>query len=150
MTCSVVLFYCIVVVVSIDPPVEIEVVRAFLSNPEQEEFFSSIDDRYDTHNLGLAMLIKYKDGTQPPLTSAHLVQVTIEQCSSIFESYSYKISIIMYEMEVYVSMNDIFDLDVEPVELLQSTGMTFDDFDKYMESRQLAALGMSLKVQWAR
>lgn len=123
--------------------VEVEVIRGYISNPEQAAIMDILDDRYDTHTLGVAMQIRYRNGTGSEYTPQTLAQKAVEQCSPTFDIQNEAIGIGIYSDSVFVDIRDTFELWVEKNDLLP-TGMTLEQYQDFMEKR--ASLAISFRI----
>ncbi|XP_071129846.1 uncharacterized protein [Mytilus edulis] len=121
-----------------DDLIEVEVIRGFISNPEQASLMDVMDDRYETHTLGVAIQIRYKNGTLgPEFTPQRLAQKAVEQCSPVFNhtgSDEEAAGIGLYKDSVFVDIRDQFELWVEKDEYIP-TGYTLETYTDFMEKR---------------
>ncbi|CAC5373291.1 unnamed protein product [Mytilus coruscus] len=121
-----------------DDLIEVEVIRGYISNPEQASLMDVMDDRYETHTLGVALQIRYKNGTVgPDFTPQRLAQKAVEQCSPVFNhtgSDEEAVGIGIYKDSVFVDIRDQFELWVEKDEYIP-TGYTLETYTDFMEKR---------------
>lgn len=132
--------------------IEIEVIRGYISNPEQAAIMDILDNRYDTHTLGVAMQIRYKNGTGDAYTTHRLAQKAVEQCSPIFNystSDSEAVGIGIYKDSVFVDIRDIFDLWVEKTDYIPTGFASLEAYQDFMEERaQLANSRLFIIFYW--
>lgn len=114
--------------------VEIEVIRGFISNPEQAALMDILDNRYDTHTLGVAMQIRYKNGTSAKYTPQRLAQKAVEQCSPIFNKGGEAVGVGVYTDSVFIDIREYFELWVEKNDLIPK-GMTLIQYQDFMDER---------------
>jgi len=126
---------------SSDPTIGIDVVRGFLSNPEQSSLLNpTTDNRYNTHTLGVAMQIRYSAGTSSNYTYPYLLQIAIQKCAPLFDLDSEFIGLGLYSDSIFIDMREIFEFWVESDNLIPN-GMDFDTYDSFLETEILAAVG---------
>lgn len=94
-----------------DPKIEIEVVRGFLSNTENNRKFDVINDkRFNRHNLGVALQLKYKNTTDLPSTHTpyRLFKAVIDKCAPRFYQANSAMGVGLYSDSVFVDMRSRF------------------------------------------
>ena len=92
------------------------------------------DNRYETHTLGVAMQIRYKNGTGPEYTPQRLAQKAVEQCAPIFDLAEEHVGIGVYKDSVFVDIRDIFELWVANNDYIPK-GYTLETYQDFMEER---------------
>lgn len=104
-----------------DPKVEIEVIRGYLSNNENNRKFDVINDRrYNRHTLGLAMQLKYKSSSTLPATHTpyRLFKVAIDKCAPRFYQANNAMGIGLYQDSIFVDMRPKFHMMKQSVDNL--------------------------------
>nr|XP_022317995.1 uncharacterized protein LOC111121142 [Crassostrea virginica] len=126
-----------------DPPIDIEIVRAFMSNEEQKSLIQSSDERYNTHTLGQALELRYAstvENTTSLYTNVRLIKKVVDICGPVFNNYGFNMNLGLYQKSVYVSMDEDQFLFWSSSETLIPQGFTEQQFDLYLEARREAAL----------
>ncbi|KAK3092024.1 hypothetical protein FSP39_024509, partial [Pinctada imbricata] len=80
---------------------------AFMSNEEQSALIQSSDERYNRHNLGQALQLRY-DAPSDNYTLVRLTKKIIDVCGPIFNSSDSNINVGLYTDFVYVGMDEEF------------------------------------------
>ncbi|XP_069124119.1 uncharacterized protein [Argopecten irradians] len=121
--------------------IELEVVRAYLADPEQPSLFSqATDDRYNTHTLGVAMQLKFADNTSSNYNSAFLLEEIIKTCAPLFHLHEEAMGLGLYSDSVFVDMRDLFEVWVESDTLIPYPEMDFHAYDNFLETLHTAAI----------
>ncbi|XP_048764413.1 uncharacterized protein LOC125672258 isoform X1 [Ostrea edulis] len=126
-----------------DPPVDIEIVRAFMSNEEQKSLIQSSDERYNTHTLGQALELRYASTVVNGTTvynNVRLIKKVVDICGPVFNTYGFNMNLGLYPTSVYVSMDEDQFLFWSNSESLIPQGYTEQTFDLYLEARRESAL----------
>lgn len=134
--CSLILLFLTVA------PLEVDIIRGYLANPEQVSLFSqSTDDRYNTHNLGVALQLKYTNETSSSYTPGHLLEEVIKACGPVFNMADEMIGLGLYSDSVFVDMRDLFEVWVESDSLIPYANMDKNAYEDYLETIYTAAIG---------
>ncbi|XP_062571748.1 uncharacterized protein LOC134233763 [Saccostrea cucullata] len=126
-----------------DPPVDIEIVRAFMTNEEQKSLIQSSDERYNTHTLGQALELRYATTVVNSTTvynNVRLIKKVVDVCGPVFNTYGFNMNLGLYPKSVFVSMDEDQFLFWSSTESLIPQGFTEQEFDLYLEARREAAL----------
>lgn len=126
-----------------DPPIDIDIVRAFMSNEEQKSLIQSSDERYNTHTLGQALELRYASTVQNSTSvynNVRLLKKIVDVCGPVFHNYGFNMNLGLYPKSVYVSMDEDQFLFWSSSESLIPQGFTEQEFDLYLEARREAAL----------
>ncbi|XP_053389216.1 uncharacterized protein LOC123562054 [Mercenaria mercenaria] len=128
---------------STDAKIEIEVVRGFLTNIENNRKFDVINDkRFNRHNLGLALQLKYKESPNLPATHTpyRLFKTAIDKCAPRFYMSNNAMGIGLYKDSIFVDMRAKFHIMKQSVENLP-VGVNPNTFEDEMERRFYLARG---------
>ncbi|XP_052760655.1 uncharacterized protein LOC128203318 [Mya arenaria] len=110
---------------------QLEVVRGFMTNKENRNKFDVINDkRFNTHNLGVAMQIKYRN-PQAGQTPYKLFLTAIDKCSPRFSQSGMAMGVGLYADSIYVSVRKSLHVMQETEEHLPESVTMNDVTERY-------------------
>lgn len=119
--------------------VDIVVTRGFISNNQNKKTFDVIKDkRYNTHNMGLAMQIKYGGNLPATYTPFRLLHTVIDKCAPRFWQDKLEMGVGLYEDGVFVDLRKLFHLMAESLDHLPAD-VDRNTFEDVIEDRFLMA-----------
>ncbi|KAL4240753.1 hypothetical protein ACF0H5_001544 [Mactra antiquata] len=95
------------------PKIEVEVLRGYLSNNENSVKFDVMNDkRFNRHNWGVAMQIRYKQNPNLPATHTpyRLFKTAIDKCAHRFYQHKQAMGIGLYADSIFVDVRPHFHL----------------------------------------
>lgn len=124
-----------------DPEIKVEVWRGYLTNNQNQRKFDIINDkRYNTHNFGVALQLRYKQ--EPSLPATHtpfrLLYTVIDKCAPRFHDIRQEMGVGLYKDSVFVDIRKEFHIMKESLDNLPD-GIEKDTFENELEDRFLLA-----------
>lgn len=124
-----------------DPEIAIEIIRGYLTNEQNRRKFNIIHDRrYYTHNLGVALQLRYKPDDSLPATHTpyRLLYTVIDKCAPRFDSVNKEMGVGLYSDSVFVDIRQAFHLMEESLDNLPD-GVDMETFENNIKDRYVLA-----------
>ncbi|CAH1794195.1 unnamed protein product [Owenia fusiformis] len=122
-----------------DLPVEIEVVTGYMTTVEERSKIPESDPRYNMHSSGLAMAIKYKDGSGPTKDVQRLAKISMDKCSPLFHREGKRIHLGVYGNNVYVGLGETLNVWLESDDVTMGN-MTIEENVAWFRKRSMQAI----------